>query len=157
MNEGRRLAGLHANLFSEEVSMPRFLFPVSLGLILLAALSLASCASRPQLYPNSKFKQVGKDGAKSDVDDCLKQADEFLESSQGKEIAEGAGSGAAVGGAVGAVGGAFSRNILGGALFGAAVGAAAGGASAALSPDQIKRSFVNQCLHDRGYKVLGWD
>jgi outer membrane lipoprotein SlyB len=142
---------------AQESSMERFFVPATLAFVMLASLSLVSCASRPQLYPNTKYKQVGKDAADKDVDDCMKEADDFVESGKGKAIARGAGSGAAVGGAVGAVAGAFSHNILGGALLGGAVGATAGGAHAALSPDQIKRNYVNQCLHDRGYKVLGWD
>lgn len=124
---------------------------------LLLALFLAGCASRPQLYPNEKLKTVGKDASAKDVDECMKLADDYVSSGKWKKVAKGAGKGAAVGGAGGAVAGAFSHNILGGALFGGAVGAAVGGTSSALSPDQVKRNFTNQCLAERGYKVIGWD
>lgn len=118
---------------------------------------LVSCASKPKLYPNDKFKAVGKEQAAKDVDRCIADADEYLESSKGKKVAKGAGAGAAIGGAIGAVGGMFTGNFGSGLMRGGAIGAAAGGTSSALSPDQIKRNFVNQCLAEKGYRVLGWD
>ena len=116
-----------------------------------------ACASRPQLYPNSKLKSVGKEAAKEDVDRCLADADKYLKSSKGKNIAKGAGAGAAIGAAMGAVGGMFTGNLGGGLMRGGAIGAAGGGVAGSLTPDQIKHRFVNQCLADKGYQVLGWD
>jgi outer membrane lipoprotein SlyB len=124
---------------------------------LLLIASLSSCASSPQLYPNEKFKRVGKSGAQQDIDLCQEQADEYMESGKGKQIAKGAGTGAAIGAATGAVLGIFTGNVGSNALVGGAVGGTAGGASAALSPSQIKRNFVDQCLSERGYRVLGWE
>lgn len=118
---------------------------------------LSACASKPQLYPNQKFKNVGKEAAKKDVDACMADADKFLKSSKGKQITKGAGGGAAVGAAMGAVGGLFSGNVGRGAVRGGAIGAAAGGTAGALTPDQVKHQFVNQCLADQGYQVIGWD
>lgn len=118
---------------------------------------IASCASRPQLYPNEKLKSVGKEASKKDIDQCLKEADDYLESSKGKQIAKGAGFGATVGAAMGAVAGAFTGNLTKSLAQGAAIGAAGGGTSAGLSPDQVKRNYVNHCLYDKGYQVLGWD
>ena len=118
---------------------------------------LVSCASKPKLYPNSKYKQVGEKVAQRDVDSCLKEADRFLKSSKGKQITKGAGSGAAVGAAMGAVGGLFSGNIGGGLVRGGAVGAAGGGAYGAVKPDQLRRNYTNQCLQERGYQIIGWD
>lgn len=124
---------------------------------LVLLLVLVSCASRPQLYPNQKLKAVGKEAAKKDVDRCIADAEEYLESSKGKQVAKGAGAGAAIGGAMGAVSGMFSGNVGRGLLRGGAIGAAGGGAAGAVSPDQLKRRYVNQCLADKGYRVLGWD
>ena len=118
---------------------------------------LSACASRPQLYPNQKLKSVGKEAAKSDVDQCMADADAYLESSKGKKIARGAGAGAAIGAAMGAVGGLFTGNLGGSLLRGGAIGAAGGGAAGALSPDEVKRHYVNQCLGEKGYNVIGWD
>lgn len=127
-------------------------------IIVMCVLCLfASCASRPELYPNQKLKAVGKEKAKEDTDKCIAEADEYLKSSKGKNIAKGAGSGAAVGAAMGAVAGMFTGNLGRGLVRGGAIGAAGGGTAGALSPDQVKRRYVNQCLADKGYQVLGWD
>lgn len=118
---------------------------------------LLACASKPQLYPNQKLKTVGKEVAQKDIDKCIAEADQYLESSKGKQVAKGAGAGAAIGAAMGAVGGMFTGNMGRGLIRGGAVGAAGGGTVGALSPDQIKRRYVNQCLGEKGYQVLGWD
>ncbi|MBE9520168.1 MAG: cell envelope biogenesis protein OmpA, partial [Proteobacteria bacterium] len=64
-------------------------------------------------------------------------------------------TGAVVGGAVGAVDGRAGK--------GAAVGAAGGGSAGMMrgawksgDPDNIERRFVEQCLRDKGYQVIGW-
>lgn len=126
-------------------------------LMLAFVLIFSACASRPQLYPNTKYKQVGQDKAKADTDACIADADAYLKSSKGKNVAKGAGGGAAIGAAIGAVGGLFTGNLGGGLIRGGAVGAAAGGTAGALTPDQVKHNFVNQCLADKGYQVIGWD
>jgi outer membrane lipoprotein SlyB len=79
-----------------------------------------------------------------------------VSSGRGRAIASAAGKGAVVGGATGAVAELFSHDVKTGALAGGAIGATAAGTSAALAPDQVKRNFVNRCLHDRGYQVIGW-
>ncbi len=124
---------------------------------LIAFVVLCSCASKPKLYPNQKLKSVGKEVASKDIEKCMKDADEYMESSEAKRITKGAGSGAAVGAAMGAVLGAFSGNLGRGALQGGAVGAAGGGVGAAISPDELERRYVNQCLADQGYQILGWE
>lgn len=124
---------------------------------LLILFMVISCASRPQLYPNQKLKDTGKEAAKKDVDLCIADAENYLESSKGKQVAKGAGAGAAVGAAMGAVAGAFTGNFGRGLMRGGAIGAAGGGAAGAMTPDQVKRNFVNQCLADKGYRVIGWD
>lgn len=120
-------------------------------------LFLVACASKPQLYPNQKLKSVGKEAAQKDIDKCIADADAYLESSKGKQVAKGAGAGAAIGAAMGAVGGMFTGNMGRGLVRGGAIGAAGGGAAGAVSPDQLKRRYVNQCLAEKGYQVLGWD
>jgi hypothetical protein len=126
------------------------------------ALALAGCASqRPVLYPNAKLKQVGEAAAQRDVDDCIRQAEEYGARHGGGERAarQGAG-GAVVGGVTGAVAGAVGRgNVAERAVQGAAVGAAAGGTHGAIHSDEpgaIHKNFVGRCLRDRGYEVIGW-
>lgn len=115
------------------------------------------CASKPKLYPNSKFKTVGKKTAEADIEKCIADAEKYLESSKGKQVAKGAGSGATIGAAMGAVSGMFTGNFGRGLVQGGAIGAAGGGAAGAISPDQLKRRYVNHCLAEKGYQVLGWD
>lgn len=128
---------------------------------ILLALAIASiltgCASRPKLYPDATLRARGKTAAESDINQCLSDAEIYLESSEGKKIAKSAGFGAVVGGAVGAVAGVFSGDIARGAAQGAAMGGVGGGAAGAMSPDELKHRYVNQCLSDKGYRVLGWD
>jgi hypothetical protein len=54
-------------------------------LTIIALFSFASCASRPQLYPNEKLKTVGKQAAKKDIDRCMAEAEDYVESSKGKK------------------------------------------------------------------------
>lgn len=126
-------------------------------LALLLALFLAACASKPQLYPNEKYKAVGKKAAAEDIDRCMAEADEFVKSSKGKKILKGAGTGTAIGAAFGAVTGLFTGNLGRGLVQGGATGAAVGATAGAISPDQLKHNYVNQCLGEKGYRVIGWD
>lgn len=124
---------------------------------LVLLLLLVSCASKPKLYPNQKLKSVGKEASQKDIDQCIADAENYLESSKGKQVAKGAGAGAVIGAAMGGVAGLFTGNLGSGLVRGGAIGAAGGGAAGALSPDQIKQRYVNQCLADKGYQVIGWD
>ena len=130
---------------------------LSLAVIAVPAMLFSGCASSPKLYPNRHYNDVGKDKAEADIDDCEKKADEFGASSRGKKVATGAGTGAVVGAAAGGVLGLFTGHVASGALVGGAVGGAGGAAHGAMSPDQIKHKFVDRCLKDKGYEVLGWD
>lgn len=120
-------------------------------------LFLTACASRPRLYPNDKYKEAGKTAAKADVDQCIAEAKVYLKSTKGKQVVKGAGAGAAIGAAIGGVGGLFSGDVGGGLVRGGAIGAAAGGTAGAVSPDELKQRYVNQCLSEKGYQVIGWD
>lgn len=124
---------------------------------LIVILSLVGCASKPQLYPNEKLKSVGKDRAAQDIEECTDLAENYLESSKGKQVAKGAGAGAVVGAAVGGAFGLLTGNVGRGLVRGGTMGAAGGAASGAVSPDQVKRNFVNKCLSERGYEVIGWN
>jgi outer membrane lipoprotein SlyB len=126
-------------------------------LTILLLLSLGACSSKPVLYPNTKLKKVGKEKGKEDSEKCLAEADEYLDSPQGKKILKSAGKGSLIGGALGTVAGLFTGDIGGSLVQGAALGATAGGVGAAISPDELKQRYVNKCLNDQGYKVLGWD
>jgi hypothetical protein len=124
-------------------------------------------ARRPVLYPNERLKQVSREVAERDVDECMRQADEYMGSGRGGEVAGhaavGAGTGAAVGAAAGAAGGA----VVGQAGRGAAVGAAGGGAAGltrgllgglfkSREPSLVYKNYVHRCLSDKGYDPIGW-
>lgn len=123
----------------------------------LILLVFTGCASKPVLYPNKKFKSAGKEVASKDIDQCIEEAEAYLDSPTGKNMARGAGGGSLIGGAMGAVSGIFRGDIVGGAVRGAAVGGAGGAAAGALTPDTIKKRYVNSCLQKKGYRILGWD
>ena len=149
--------------------MPRRALIVS-GALALILTVVAGCASskKPVLYPNAKMQQTDPDEVQRDIDDCRRQASEYVESTAGKDIAKGAavggGAGAAVGAAGGAVRGAMGgRGAGAGAATGAAVGAATGATAGAMhgavkqtAPSPIYKQFVNRCLRERGYDVIGW-
>lgn len=126
-------------------------------------LVIAGCATqRPVLYPNAKLKRVGNEVAQQDIDDCIRLAEQYgVTPGRGEKVARGGGGGAAVGGATGAVAGAIGgRNVLDSAARGAAVGAAAGATGAAVRsdrPSEAYRGFVQRCLRERGYDVIGWE
>lgn len=126
-------------------------------ILLFSFFALMSCSSRPKLYPNEKLKVVGKEVSQKDIDQCLSEGNIYLETSEAKRITKGAGRGAVVGAAMGAAFGVFTGSLGRGLLQGGAVGAAGGGVATAMSPDQLKQRYVNHCLGEKGYHVLGWD
>jgi len=126
-------------------------------ILLLSVLTLASCSSKPVLYPNQKLKTVGKEKSQKDIDKCMAEADKFLDSEKGKKMVKSAGSGAFMGAAVGAVSGLLFGDVKRAVTSGAAIGGTAGAAGAAISPDQLKQRYVNRCLGNQGYDVMGWD
>ncbi len=134
--------------------MPRL--PKFCSYILILLMSYA-CSSKPVLYPNQALKSAGKGQAQKDIDQCLADADTYLESPKAKKILGSTGKGALFGGAVGAVTGALTGNFGQGLAHGAAIGGTAGAVGESISPDELKRSYVNRCLAEKGYQVLGWE
>ena len=130
-------------------------------LLIVTAVLMSACAKkRPVLYPNPTYQAVGKAAAEVDIDDCIQlAADHGHATDSGKNVAastaKGAAVGAAVGGAVGAVTGRPGRGLAVGAAGGGA-GGLTRGAMKSGDPDEIERRFVEQCLRDMGYKVIGW-
>jgi outer membrane lipoprotein SlyB len=134
---------------------PRLRVLVVAGIIISG---LACATPRPTLYPNEHLKAVGQTAAQQDINDCLQRAKGYSANPEAKI----AGS-TAVGGATGAALGAAIGAVAGGAGQGAAMGAAGGGVwgligglfrSRNLPP--VQKRFVEKCLHDKGYDVIGW-
>lgn len=134
----------------------------------MIALGALACAKpRPVLYPNAALERAGREQAEAEVDACLELAardvGDSRESGAGdvaRRTAENSAVSAATGAAVGGVMGGHS----------AAEGAAAGAVGAATHtmlrallhparngrPDPIFRRYVERCLDERGFDVIGW-
>jgi len=131
--------------------------------VLVAALVLAAgcSARRPVLYPNETLHKAGPAGADRDIAECMALADGYVKSGgRGREIARDAAIGGGTGAAAGAVGGAIYGSAGRGAAAGAATGVTAGvlsGLFKSSGPSPVYQNFVNTCLSDRGYRVIGWD
>ena len=133
-------------------------------LTLIALVSVAflgACGpQRPVLYPNEKLNSVGPGAAQMDVDQCIALAQQ---AGVGANKAGQVAGRTATGGAVGAAGGAAAGAVRGHAGRGAAMGAAGGAAGGFMSSliksrdlDPVTKRYVDTCLHERGYKTLGW-
>jgi hypothetical protein len=114
------------------------------------------------LYPNAKLKEAGKAQADAEISACRSLADDYVSSGGarakeiGKDTAVGGGGGAAIGAVAGAVSGGGAGR---GAAIGAATGATAGavhGTVKSAGPSPIYKGFVDRCLRERGYEVIGW-
>jgi outer membrane lipoprotein SlyB len=129
--------------------------------LVTTAVLLSACAKkRPVLYPNATYHAAGPTVAQKDIDDCVQMAADYgHETDRGKNVAgstvKGAAVGAAIGGAVGLVTGRPGRGLAAGAAGGGAGGMTRGAINSG-DPDEIERRFVEQCLRDKGYQVVGW-
>lgn len=136
---------------------------ISVAAVLVLTVCLVSCASKPILYPNQHYKDVGQEAAERDIDECTQMAkDAGATPSQGKtgQVAGSTAGGGAVGSAAGAVGGAVVGHPGRGAMVGAASGATAGflrGLFRRSPPSQAFKQFVQRCLKERGYDPVGWE
>jgi hypothetical protein len=129
--------------------------------VLSAGLALGCATPDPILYPNETLRANGDDQVDADLAECDELAKKYeADPSRAGEVAERTARDAAVGGAVGAAGGA----VLGDAGRGAAAGAAAGAAGGLIHsvfrthrrPDPVYAAFVERCLRENGYEVIGW-
>ena len=131
-------------------------------LALAASIALiAGCATsqRPVLYPNAHLKNVGDAAAQRDISECIQMADNAGISKSNNHVVKRGAEGAAVGGAAAAVGQVIRGGSVGEAIAaGAAVGGTAGAVHGAFQ-DNVNptyRNFVQRCLYERGYDVIGW-
>lgn len=137
---------------------------------LMIPLVVAGCgARRPVLYPNEHYNAVGEAAAQRDIDECMMRAKAHIKSGgagaeKAKDVARQTGFGAASGAAIGAVGGAVGGGGAGrGAATGAATGATAGlihglfgGFFGPREPDPLVANYVDRCLREKGYELVGW-
>ena len=140
-------------------------------LVVLAV--LAGCAAtgpnspsaRPVIYTAAAPSPAAQAQQQAATDDCIgrAQAQGLTPDEKNNEAATRAGKGAAVGGVAAAVGALVTgRNVEGvirSGATGAAVGGAAGGVSGAMNerPNATYRNYVQRCLGDKGFQVIGWN
>ena len=126
-----------------------------------AFLFFSACASPgPVLYPNDHLKTVGEEQSRLDIRECQRQAAEYVKSNAAADTAKstaiGAAAGAVVGGAVGAVTGDLGRGAAAGAAGGGTAGLL-GGLFRSSKPSPVHMNYVDRCLREKGYDVIGWD
>jgi len=130
-------------------------------LVLVASVASGCRSYEPVLYPNAKLEQVYQDEVDRDIAVCEATAKEYTENpSRAGRAAGSAAAGGVIGGATGAAAGAVLGNAGRGAGAGAAAGAAGGlvrGIFRSREPSPVYRRFVERCLGDRGYEVIGWE
>lgn len=98
--------------------------------------------------------------AQEEIDACLQLAEASgAKVDKGQEIGKNTAGAAVIGAVSGAAWGAFFGDAGKRAGAGAAAGAAGAlvhGAMKSGDPDVIFRGFVERCLREKGYEVIGW-
>lgn len=137
-------------------------------------LVLAGCASsgagsasaRPVLYPNATLNRVGDAQGRMEANACMSraQASGLSPMQTTNEVGRRAGEGAAITGVASAVGALITGRGGEGMLRAGAAGAAVGGSAGAVSgafhndkPNGVYRNFVQRCLSEKGFEVIGWN
>jgi len=140
----------------------------------LLAFALAGCASttadsassRPVLYPNATLNRVGDAQGHMEANACMAraQASGLSPTQNTNEVGRRAGEGAATAGVASVVGALITGRGGEGVLRAGAAGAAIGGSAGAVSgafhndrPNGVYRNFVQRCLGEKGFEVIGWN
>jgi outer membrane lipoprotein SlyB len=133
-------------------------------LLAIALLTISACSTgpaKPKFFPNDHYRRVGPASADMDASQCMAMADQYVENpSAWQDAAIGGVGGAAVGAGVGAVGGTIMKGKVGrstaaGAAIGGMLGVASGLAKMGERNPSYER-FVEHCLQQKGYQVVGW-
>lgn len=137
------------------------------SMLLIAALLVAGCATpvaKPAFYPNAYYQRVGPAQARADAQFCAELAQQSDVNAVNKvDAGRAAAAGAAGVGTAAVVGSLLSgnkpnlKNITAGAAAIGAGGAAATAAGQSVGGSSMHRQFVQQCLTERGYQVIGWN
>ena len=138
-----------------------------------AVLALAGCAAtgpasptaKPVLYPNATLNRVGDAQGRIEADACMTRASQsgLTPSQNTNEVGRRAGEGAATAGVASAVGAIVTGrggDVLRAGAIGAAVGGSAGAVHGAFHNDKVNpvyRQYVQRCLSEKGFDVIGWN
>ena len=142
--------------------LPIVLFALLAG---CAATGPSSPSAKPVLYPNAVLTRVGEAQAKAETDSCMARAAQagLTPDQKSNQVGRRAGEGAATAGVASAVGALItgrSSDILRAGAAGAAIGGSAGAVSGAFNNDKVNpvyRQFVQRCLQEKGFDVIGWN
>ncbi|MFM6993241.1 MAG: glycine zipper family protein [Rhodoferax sp.] len=145
----------------------------AIGGLAWSALLVAGCAAtgphspsaRPVIYSAAAPTAAAQAQQQAATDDCIgrAQAQGLTPDEKNNETGRRAAQGAATGGVAAAVGALVTgRNVDGvvrAGAAGAAVGGSAGAVSGAMSerPSATYRNYVQRCLGDKGFQVIGWN
>ena len=130
-----------------------------------AATGPNSPSAQPVLYPNATLNRVGEAQGRAEVDGCMSRALQagLTPDQKTNEVGRRAGEGAATAGVASAVGALItgrSSDVLRAGATGAAIGGSAGAVSGAFhndKPNATYRQFVQRCLSEKGFDVIGWN
>ena len=130
-----------------------------------AATGPSSPSARPVLYPNAALNRVGETRARAEADACMARAQGagLTPDEKNNETVRRAGQGAATGGVAAAVGALVTGRGVDGAVRSGAAGAAVGGSAGAVSgamrekASSTYRHFVQRCMSEKGFEVIGWN
>jgi hypothetical protein len=115
-------------------------------------------AAVPQFYPNQKYNSATVSQLNTDINACKSNASAHVGDQSGSTLRKGAGTavrGAALGAIAGAIGGNTGRGAAAGAAVGGTVGVVGGVREKGDGNPEFQK-YVNYCLEEKGYKVLGW-
>jgi len=136
------------------------------GLTGCASNGAHSPSARPVLYPNATLNRVGEAQGRAEAEACMARASQagLTPDEKNNAVGRGAGVGAATGAVASAVGALITGRGGEGAIRAGVAGAAVGGSAGAVQgafrndrPSATYRNFVQRCLGDRGFEVIGWN
>ena len=129
-------------------------------LVSVIGLTAGCAAPKPVLYPTARVQTTPPPAVQADVTACLEMAQAADLEGAGERTARSTAGGAIIGGATGGAVGA----VFGDAGRGAAAGAAGGATRGLLrgllgwrQPSATFKRYVERCLAEKGYEVVGWE
>ncbi|UOA09854.1 glycine zipper family protein [Methylobacter sp. S3L5C] len=127
---------------------------LTISSVFIGSILLSGCYSYGGYQPTvDSYNDPNAYRINQDMAECKQLADQASGGTT-KETAIGAGTGALLGAAGGAIIGAFTGSPGMGAAIGAAGGGFGGGAYKGLSTEEKYKSSYNNCMGNRGHKVV---
>ena len=124
------------------------------SIVFIGSILLTACASQSGWTPTiDSYNDPNAYRINQDMAEC-KQLAEQASGGTAKEAAMGAGGGALLGAAGGAIIGAFTGSAGTGAAIGAATGGLGGGAIKGMSAEDKYKNAYNNCMSNRGHRVV---